>query len=352
MGSDSVHKTRNNSGSLWSVFRSCVAVAGVVLLLIVTRPPPATPADKREAVAHHRKLIADEKDGAVTLVDEDAPPALLGKSGEPPMARGLYRFTAEARDVANREKTCSSCALVASSFSQDIDGQACAVRCSCNTFSCSLVVCSFASSASLAFHIRGSCVHRCQRGQRVWIHSFEVRLAVLVFFQSVTPVLSRRSYAGLQKLYEEFGPQGFTVLAFPCNAFSNQEPGTNEEIKAFAEKSGATFPLFAKIDAVNGADASPIYAWLHAQPGGEEDVEWNVRFVDSSLCLFTPEVLSELTRRASSIAIQFVKYLISSHGHVLQRYGPAFDGAALRADILDALKEAHEEADAMRHQHR
>ena len=39
---------------------------------------------------------------------------------------------------------------------------------------------------------------------------------------------------------------------FPCNQFGGQEPGSNQQIKKFAEKKyGITFPLFAKTD-VNG----------------------------------------------------------------------------------------------------
>lgn len=68
------------------------------------------------------------------------------------------------------------------------------------------------------------------------------------------------------------------MLAFPCNQFGGQEPGTNTEVKAralcalfcslvlsslgfqeaFAQaKCPDTFPLFAKID-VNGANEAPL----------------------------------------------------------------------------------------------
>ena len=41
-------------------------------------------------------------------------------------------------------------------------------------------------------------------------------------------------YAGLRALQEKYEDQGFTVLAFPCNQFANQEPGTDAEILEFA----------------------------------------------------------------------------------------------------------------------
>lgn len=33
------------------------------------------------------------------------------------------------------------------------------------------------------------------------------------------------------------------VLAFPCNQFGAQEPGSNAEIKAFAGRQGSKFPM-------------------------------------------------------------------------------------------------------------
>ena len=42
-----------------------------------------------------------------------------------------------------------------------------------------------------------------------------------------------RQYAGLQEIYEKYNPQGFEILAFPCNDFGGQEPGTNEQIQNF-----------------------------------------------------------------------------------------------------------------------
>jgi glutathione peroxidase len=47
------------------------------------------------------------------------------------------------------------------------------------------------------------------------------------------------------------------VLGFPCDQFGHQEPGDENEIKAFCEGTfGVTFPLFAKID-VNGPHRPP-----------------------------------------------------------------------------------------------
>lgn len=102
-------------------------------------------------------------------------------------------------------------------------------------------------------------------------------------------------YDGLQKLQETYGPQGFEVLAFPCNQFGKQEPGSNEEIQEFCEmRFNTTFPVFAKID-VNGAGAHPLYQHLKkSAPGimGTKAIKWN-----------------------------FTKFLINQDGRVVKRYG-------------------------------
>jgi len=83
-------------------------------------------------------------------------------------------------------------------------------------------------------------------------------------------------YTGLEKIYKEFKPQGFEILAFPCNDFGGQEPGTNEEIKNFCTTNyGVTFKLFDKIK-VLGPDKSPLYAVLTENSvTGKGDVKWN-----------------------------------------------------------------------------
>lgn len=83
-------------------------------------------------------------------------------------------------------------------------------------------------------------------------------------------------YEGLQQLYARFHDQGFEVLGFPANDFGSQEPGTNEQIAQFCQRSyGVNFPMFAKIS-VKGSAMHPLYADLTSQPapvGGP--VMWN-----------------------------------------------------------------------------
>ena len=100
-------------------------------------------------------------------------------------------------------------------------------------------------------------------------------------------------YAGLEDIYKEFQPKGFEILAFPCNDFGGQEPGTNEQIQTFCTANyGVTFKLFDKIK-VLGADKSPLYQLLTDNSvTGKGDVKWN-----------------------------FEKFLISKDGKIVTRFG-------------------------------
>lgn len=53
-------------------------------------------------------------------------------------------------------------------------------------------------------------------------------------------------------MHQEFRDRGLEILAFPCNQFNDQEPGTNKEIETnMRKKIGAEFPIFEKVE-VNG----------------------------------------------------------------------------------------------------
>ena len=87
-----------------------------------------------------------------------------------------------------------------------------------------------------------------------------------------------RQYAGLQSLYEKYKDTGLVVLGFPANNFSSQEPGTNDQIKAFCTTTfNVTFPMFAKIS-VKGDDIHPLYAFLtgtETNPDFAGEIKWN-----------------------------------------------------------------------------
>lgn len=101
-------------------------------------------------------------------------------------------------------------------------------------------------------------------------------------------------YEDLQKLYDTYKNDNFTIVGFPANNFNQQEPGTNSEIASFCQENyGVTFPMMAKIS-VKGEDMHPLYQFLtQKRKNGFKDseVKWN-----------------------------FQKYLIDENGHVVNVY--------------------------------
>jgi len=97
------------------------------------------------------------------------------------------------------------------------------------------------------------------------------------------------------------------VLAFPCNQFGGQEPGSNAEILEFATSNySVTFPMFEKIE-VNGDGSAPLYAFLREQQPGEGD--------------------------SSDIAWNFTKFLVGRDGSVVARYEPQVTPEEIAADL-------------------
>jgi glutathione peroxidase len=123
-------------------------------------------------------------------------------------------------------------------------------------------------------------------------------------------------YAGLERLQEKYGAEGFSVVGFPCNQFAGQEPGTSEEIATFCSTTyGVSFPLYEKVE-VNGPGRHPVYQELVRHPdadGAAGDVQWN-----------------------------FEKFLVSRDGQVLARFRPRVEpeDAAITEAIEAALRQA------------
>ncbi|XP_065161842.1 glutathione peroxidase-like [Atheta coriaria] len=106
------------------------------------------------------------------------------------------------------------------------------------------------------------------------------------------------NYQQLVDLYEKYaGDKGLKILAFPCNQFGAQEPGTPEAICKFVEKYNVKFDMFEKIN-VNGPNAHPLYKFLSSKlpdPKGKGDkIKWN-----------------------------FTKFIIDADGKPVERFTPA-----------------------------
>lgn len=83
-------------------------------------------------------------------------------------------------------------------------------------------------------------------------------------------------YEGLQKIYEKYKDKGFEILAFPCNDFGGQEPGTNEEIKKFCSTNyNVTFKLFDKIKLLGNQKSSLYELLINSDNVEKGDVKWN-----------------------------------------------------------------------------
>jgi glutathione peroxidase len=81
-------------------------------------------------------------------------------------------------------------------------------------------------------------------------------------------------YEGLEKIYEKYKDKGFEILAFPCNDFGGQEPGTNEEIQSFCKTNyNVTFTLFDKIKVLGGEKSALYTKLINFEPSG--DISWN-----------------------------------------------------------------------------
>ncbi|KAI5962973.1 GPX2 [Candida pseudojiufengensis] len=119
-------------------------------------------------------------------------------------------------------------------------------------------------------------------------------------------------YGQLEELNKKFEGKDVQLLAFPCNQFGNQEPGSNEEIGEFCQLNyGVTFPVLGKID-VNGDKADPVYKYLKSQKSGLlglNRIKWN-----------------------------FEKFLIDKNGNVVERYSSLTKPLDIAPKIEELLK--------------
>ena len=126
-------------------------------------------------------------------------------------------------------------------------------------------------------------------------------------------------YEELEKLYEKYHGQGFTILDFPCNQFGAQAPGTDESIHNFCKLTyGTEFPRFKKIK-VNGEDAEPLYKYLKSQKGF---AGWDM---SHPIAHILDEMLSKEDadyKQKPDIKWNFTKFLIDRNGLVVARYEP------------------------------
>ena len=120
-----------------------------------------------------------------------------------------------------------------------------------------------------------------------------------------------KQYGGLEELYAKYKDQGFEILAFPCNQFGAQEPGSDEEIQNFCDLNfKVSFKVFGKVD-VNGPKAHPLFSYLSKEAKGllgSELIKWN-----------------------------FTKFLVDENGKVLKRFAPSTTPSGISASVQELL---------------
>jgi glutathione peroxidase len=115
--------------------------------------------------------------------------------------------------------------------------------------------------------------------------------------------LTKKNYITLAEMCRDYSGKCFEVMAFPCNQFGKQEPGSPKEIKSFIrDKYECKFPIFEKIE-VNGDKAHPIYQYLRS---------------NSSL-------YNKDKKEADVIPWNFAKFLVNNKGQVVKYFTPKDD---------------------------
>ena len=119
------------------------------------------------------------------------------------------------------------------------------------------------------------------------------------------------------KIHEKYHDRGFQIFAFPCNQFMSQEPGSNEDVKKFAqEKYGAKFQLFEKID-VNEPNTHEVFKFLRRNS----------------------PLYDEQKDEVKNIPWNFAKFLVNSEGQVVDYYNPKQNPEVCVPKIEEMLEE-------------
>lgn len=143
-------------------------------------------------------------------------------------------------------------------------------------------------------------------------------------------------YEGLEALYEKYKDQGLEILAFPCNQFLGQEPGSNEDIQSFCSLTyNVTFPIFDKID-VNGENESPLYTYLKAQAPFAGYPERFEQFAEQLTMIH--QKTGTGFDQGDAIKWNFGKFLVSKDGKTIQRFEPMVSPEMMEADIEAMLR--------------
>lgn len=146
------------------------------------------------------------------------------------------------------------------------------------------------------------------KGEEVALSSLKGAQAYLLVNVARKWGKTKTNYKELQVLHEKYSPK-LCIIAFPCNNFGGQEPGSNSDVEKWIhETAKATFTVMGKIECDNNSSTHPLYAELMASTGGGT-LGWN-----------------------------FAKFLCDKDGAPIERFTSGVNPSAIEPKIQELLK--------------
>ncbi|MDR1016575.1 MAG: hypothetical protein LBL67_03810 [Coriobacteriales bacterium] len=119
--------------------------------------------------------------------------------------------------------------------------------------------------------------------------------------------------AALDRLYQKYQAQGFSILDFPCQQCLGQRDGSADQPTSMTDElsrldQALSYPRFAPVQ-VNGPDAAPLFRWLKAHDG----------------------------TRSGNLLGPYCKFLVDQRGEVVARYDSHHDPSEVEQGIAALL---------------
>ncbi|XP_026743830.1 phospholipid hydroperoxide glutathione peroxidase-like [Trichoplusia ni] len=136
------------------------------------------------------------------------------------------------------------------------------------------------------------------KGEPVQLAIYKGHVCIIVNIATKSPFtdMHYKQFNGLMKTLGE--SKGLRILAFPCNQFGLEEPGTSEEIEEHAIKNNVLFDIYGKIE-VNGENASPLYKYMKKHLSGN--------------------------KTGDMIRWSYTKFIVTKAGVPVERFGPEIE---------------------------
>ena len=140
----------------------------------------------------------------------------------------------------------------------------------------------------------------------------DYRGKVLLIVNTASRCGNTPQYKGLEELYKKYSAQGLEILAFPCDQFGHQEPGTRRGDSRLLR---AQLRRYLSAVFQNRGQRRGRASALQVPEGGgqggllSDNIKWN-----------------------------FTKFLVDREGKVLDRFAPMTNPKAIEKDIAKVLK--------------